>query len=156
MWKLRGTISTFSEIKCIWQAIWKTLKWEFLLPVTQIIISKKLFYCTKVGNILLKAIESRSRKKGMFPMKLLKPCCALFETFCTMQQLKEQSRMDNSERYEQHLAQETEREQTKPKTPHRKIKRWAPRTHKKIRSDFNRLWKREDPNKPTENISVTF
>lgn len=106
MWKLRGTISTFNEIKCIWQAIWKTLKWEFLLPVTQIIISKKLFYCTKVGNILLKAIKSRSRKKGMFPMKLLKPCRALFETFCTMQQLKEQSRMDNSERYEQHLAQD--------------------------------------------------
>jgi hypothetical protein len=46
----------------------------------------------------------------MFPMKLLKPCRALFETFCTMQQLKEQSRMDNSERYEQHLAQETDRE----------------------------------------------
>jgi hypothetical protein len=81
MWKLRGTISTFNGIKCIWKAIWKTLKWEFLLPVTQIIISKKLFYCTKVGNILLKAIKNRSRKKGMFPMKLLKPCRALFETF---------------------------------------------------------------------------
>ena len=39
----------------------------------------------------------------MFPMKLLKPCRALFETFCTMQQLKEQSRMDNSERYDQHF-----------------------------------------------------